>query len=655
MTPSSIKKVYLLNLSLLKIPAMKNHSTKSIALLLTLIVLALFGRAIYFDFVNLDDTRYVYENDHLKKGLTASGILWTFTTTYAEFWHPLTWLSLLIDYQLYGRWAGGYHLTNVLLHLVNTLLLFILFQKMTESPLKSFILSALFALHPLHVEPVAWISARKDVLSTLFFMLTLLTYVRYTKSPSSWHLLLSLFFYLLGLMGKPMVVTLPFLMMLLDFWPLRRLYPTEPLKDTKKGKKTKAPSSSTPNITLQEGLIRSLKEKIPFFALTAVMSIVAYMAQRKEPIKAFPFMARLANAFISYVTYLVKTAFPFDLAVFYPFPTDISYLKATLCAVIVIAISLFLLFRAKRFPPLFVGWFWYVGTLFPVIGIVQVGKHALADRYTYIPLIGIFLALIYGTPPFWEKRRYSKIVVSVTIIFSLSFLSVLTYRQLSYWQNDFTLFHHALSVTKNNALAHNNLGAAYKEKGNLTEAEARYREALRIEPDNYLYHINLAGVLSDLGEEKEALYHYREGLKLNPRDVRAHNNFGIILAKEGKIEEAMEHFATAIKLDPTYALAYGNMGKALFSLGRTEEAIFHFRKAVNLDAHFLEAHYNLAVSLLSLALSELNTGNYDLNDVKAMVEEGIYHLEETLRLKPDFPQALKHLKNARTLRKELER
>lgn len=639
----------------------KNSRFLLICLLLALVTLAAFWKVNYSDFINYDDPVYVTENSNVQSGLTSEGIRWAFSTAYAEFWHPLTWLSLMLDYELYGLKPGGYHLTNLLLHMASTLLLFWLFQRMTGALWRSAFVAALFALHPLHVESVAWIAGRKDTLSTFFWMLTLCSYVYYTEKPAVCRYLLALLCFTCGLMSKPMLVTLPFVIILLDYWPLKRLYAPKAIvpspniapsaanrkpgdrKQRQAGlkketlKKKISPQDVPQPLAAQtgeRGLLQALQEKIPFFILAIVFSGIALYAQYRVSFKTFPLASRMANAFISYVVYIEKTLWPQSLAVFYPFQSLFPLWKVAGAAMLLLLISMAVIAAARRLPYLFVGWFWYTGILLPVIGIIQVGKHALADRYTYIPLIGLFIMAAWGLPELLKKWRYQRPALFLSAALILSCLFVITWFQVGYWQDSITLFRHALSITTDNDVAHNNLGIALREKGNIEEAISHYREVLRINPDDGEAHNNLGNALFMRGQLREAEFHLREALRSKPKNAEVHYNLGIIMSSQGRNDEAIYHFRAALSINPDYLEAHFNLGNILASQGIFSEAITNYAEVIRLNPNDEKAHNNMGRALL----------------VQGKIDEAIAHFESALRIQPDLKFAQDNLREALELR-----
>ena len=559
-------------------------------LLLALVTLLVYLPASRDGFVNYDDQDYVTENSVVQKGLTWTGIKWAFTTGHASNWHPLTWLSHMADCELFGLNPGAHHLVNVLFHTVNAVLLLLLLFRMTGALWPAAFVAALFAWHPLHVESVAWISERKDVLSTFFALLTLLAYARYaqhvtsdmcqvtrtnsasspvTRHPSRFYWL-ALLFFALGLMSKPMLVTLPFVMLLLDYWPLHRL-----------SSGTGRPATA----------LHLAWEKWPFFLLTIVSCVVTFLVQSQRSgdavasLELVPLHYRFCNALVSYGLYLLKMVWPVGLAVFYPLPGHLTWIlmAAITSAVILVIISSFVWQAGRAHAYLPVGWLWFLGTLVPVIGLVQVGGAALADRYTYIPSIGVFIAVTFGLCDLADRFQFPKKAIATTAVLILATSLILTENQLRYWHDSETLFAHALAVTKNNHVAHVNLGVALEQKGKLNEALAEYRSAEQLAPELYHIHNNLGNLLDNLGHPNKALTEYRWAVFLNPSLPSLHNGAGMVLAELGRFDEAMSQFKEAARLDPTYPWAHLEIGKMRLKQGCDAEAIDEFREALRID------------------------------------------------------------------------
>ena len=507
-----------------------------------------------FDFITFDDTGYVFDNPHVTTGLNVNNITWAFTTGHCANWHPVTWLSLMLDCQLFGPQAGWIHLTNLLFHVANTLLLFFVFKKMTNSLWPSAFVAAVFAIHPMHVESVAWISERKDVLSTFFWLLTMSAYVAYFRRGGSFRYVLTLAIFACGLMTKPMLVTLPFVLLLLDYWPLNRFEIQKNEISRLNSKRGRQVRKSGERITLAKPIL----EKIPFFVLVIASSVITFFVQRSTGAVVdttyISLQSRFANALVSYAIYIVKMFWPANSAIFYPFPkAGLPFWQAALSFLLLVVISLLVIRFGSKRKYLPVGWFWFVGTLVPVIGLVQVGVQAYADRYTYIPYIGLFIMIAWGISELVSKWKYRKIIVGTFMFIVLAVLGIWTVRHVSYWKNSETIFSHALKVTKNNYVVHNCLGEYYLRQGELTRAIQECTKAININPYWSNAYINLGSALAKEGRYAEALEQFRQGVELNPDVAGAHYNLGKALGIQGRFDEALEHFREAIRLDPDWA------------------------------------------------------------------------------------------------------
>ncbi|HEY5297246.1 MAG TPA: tetratricopeptide repeat protein [Verrucomicrobiae bacterium] len=548
------------------------------AWLLALITLAVYLPVRNDGFVNYDDTDYVTENNFVKNGLTWTDVKWAFTSFHASNWHPLTWISHMADCQWFGLNAGAQHFVNVLFHAANAALLFVLLMRLTNALGPCFFIAALFAWHPLHVESVAWISERKDVLSTFFALLSLLSYAKYAQENRRRSFWFALIFFALGLMSKPMLVTLPFVLLLLDFWPLNRVT----------GCRLQVESSATANQPSTFNLqLSTVLEKWPFFLLTAISCVVTFFAQRSgEAVVSLAnvsLLHRLENAPVALARYLLKIIWPAKLAVIYPMPERIPLLAIIAAIVVLILISVAAWLLRKKNPYLIVGWLWFLGTLVPVIGLVQVGGAALADRYTYFPSIGIFLAVAFGARALANHFRFPKIILPGAAILIFAACLVLTEKQLSYWRNSETLFSHAVAVTKNNDIALVNLGVALDLQGRSDEALIYYRAALRITPDRFQIHNNIANILDKTGRPEAALKEYQAAIRLKPKMAFLHNALGETLAELGRFDEALTELTLAAQLDAAYAAPHFQMGKVFLREVRDPEAIAQFQEAVRLD------------------------------------------------------------------------
>jgi tetratricopeptide (TPR) repeat protein len=566
---------------------------------LLLAVFAVYWRVGGFEFINFDDPDYVTENNAVKNGLSLGGIFWAFTHFYASNWHPLTWISHMLDCQLFGLQPGGPHIINMLLHAANAVLLFLLLQRLTGAQWRSAIVAALFALHPLHVESVAWISERKDVLSTFFGLLSLLVYAKYvneskvhppspgfgsTRSPKSkvWYAW-AIGFFGLSLLSKPMLVTLPFLMLLLDFWPLRRI--------EQGGLKAFAGPQ----------FARLAREKWPWFALAAASSVITFFAQKTGGavmgVEHFPLSQRFENAVTSYLNYILKACWPANLTIFYPLPHGPSP-EFWVAIIILTIVSVMTVLTIKRWTFLLVGWLWFLGMLVPVIGLVQVGAQAMADRYTYVPLIGLFIAVVWGFAELLSSNRAAKAVGIAATAAVLAAFAAATFSQLQYWKNSVALFTHALAVTRDNAPAHNNLGTALAALGQRPEALAHYAEAVRIQPDNARFHNNLATALLRAGQRDAAVEEYMAAIRADPKFAEAYSNLGTLFLAEHRLAEALTNLNQAVQVDPRNGGLRSNLGNALSIAGHVDEAVAQHLEAVRLDPFDGTVRLNAGLALL---------------------------------------------------------
>jgi Flp pilus assembly protein TadD len=545
------------------------HSSFWICLALTFATTAVFWQVCTYDFVNYDDPLYIYENPNIQAGITLKTIKWAFTTGYANFWHPLTWLSHMLDWQLFGSNPAGHHLVNLIFHIANTLLLFLVLKRMTGALWSSAFVAALFALHPLHVESVAWVVERKDVLSIFFWLLTMWAYIRYVKQSSVANYLLTLLVFALGLMAKPMLVTLPFVLLLLDYWPLARIPQGQEKKHTD---------------TRFHRLYPLILEKIPFIVLSAVFSVIAFLAQRSggavAPLTAISIKLRIYNALISYVEYIEKMIWPSRLAMFYPHPgQNVSVLYAIISAALLLSVTILILRFAKERRYLVTGWLWYLGTLVPVIGFVQVGEHAMADRYSYITLTGLFIIIAWGLPELLEKWPHRKTALWASSLIVLSALAICAHLQQRYWKNTLTLCEHALKVTDNNYEAHFCMTDMLLKQGRIEEAIWHNTEALRINPDYLDAITGLGTALYEAGRIDEAINNYKRALEMNSRFAPAYANLAVALVAEGKFAEAVRHCRIALATMDIIPI-HSTLGYALLKLGRFEEAVAEYRKVL---------------------------------------------------------------------------
>ena len=591
--------------------------------LLVLVTLLVYLPVRHYAFTNFDDTDYVTQNPVVQAGLNWTGIKWAFTTTAANNWHPLTWLSLMLDCQLFGVNAGAEHLVNVFFHAVNVTLFFLLLLRLTGAFWPSAFVAALFAWHPLHVESVAWVAERKDVLSAFFGLLTLLAYVSYAQRRSrvenrepgagtamstpgsrrsTLDYVLALFFFACGLMAKPMLVTLPLVMLLLDFWPLER----------KRNARWRA--SDARHLAL---------EKLPFLVLSAVSCVITFIVQQRGGAVAalvrIPMASRIENAFVSYGRYLGKTFWPDNLAVLYPRPIHWSAGLVVFSLMLVIGLSVAAVWFGRKFPFALTGWFWFVVTLVPVIGLVQVGMQSMADRYTYLPLIGVFVVLVWGLDAAcvgWRVPKTWTISLALMILVACAFR---TRDQLRYWQNDEMLFRHALAVTQNNYLAYNNLGTWLSKKGRTPEARNCFQKALQINPDDSAVLYNLGNALVKLGDWDGAIDYYQRALQITPAQADILDNLGLALVAKKQYDVAITNFEAALKVKPDFSDAHNNLATVLFIEHRFDEAAQHYREALRLTPDDPRICANLGDTLVRLG----------------QISEAAKCYQEALRLKPD--------------------
>ncbi len=556
-------------------------------------------------FLGYDDSVYVTNNPNVQSGLSWQNVKWAFTTGRASNWHPLTWLSHMLDCQLFGQRADAHHIINVLFHIANTLLLFIVFNRMTKHFWPSVFVAAVFALHPLHVDSVAWVAERKDVLSTLFWLLTMLAYARYVERPSTVRFLVTLLFFALGLLAKPMLVTLPFVLLLLDYWPLNRL-------------------------SSKFSILNSLFEKLPFFVLSAASSVITFIVQQKGgAMSIIPIKARIANAMCSYLAYIGKMFWPARLAVFYPYPPP-SFLfaaRTVIYAIILILVTALLLYYGRQYKYLAVGWLWYLGTLVPVIGIVQVGAQAMANRYMYIPMLGLLIIVGWAVKDLVGNRLGLRVVTAVLAVAALSAAVIVTRTQVQHWRNGLTLYEYTLKVTENNELAEYNYASALFNEGRISEAELHLRNLVRINPLSSDRRF-LGDVLKKQGKLNEAIACYNELIKQGQGSADVYYNLAVALGLQRKYDDAIKCLSSTLKLDPNYPEARKKMGVLLLQVtGKFNEAIPYFNEALRTDANMVKIYENLGSAYHQL-------GKY---------EEAILNWTKAVELKPNNVPVLNNL------------
>jgi len=595
-----------------------------IACFLVAATLVVYGQIGRHAFLHYDDDQYITENPVVRSGLTVQGVAWALTTTHFSYWHPLTWISHMTDVEVFGLDARAHHFVSLSFHTANTVLLFMILFRMTGALWRSGFAAALFALHPLHVESVAWLAERKDLLSTFFWLLAIGAYLRYARRPAVAPYLIVLLLFLLGLMAKPMVVTLPLTLLLLDYWPLQRL-----------SRDASSPDSPGDERSARRPELHILGEKVPFFLLAVACGVITLLSpgvqQASSSLARLPLNVRAANALVAAAGYLGKTIWPSSLAVYYPHrEVALASWKITGAAVLVGGITILVLRMARRWPYLVFGWFWYLTTLLPVSGLIQVGGQSMADRYTYVPLIGIFVMISWGVADMASSWRLPAPALAATAFVALFVLAFVSWRQAAYWQDDRTLFSHAIDVTSDNYLAELNLGVALERENKVDEAIPHYKEALRIRPFYADAHYNLAVALGRKGNIDEAALHYGRVLQIRPRDANAHNNLGFLLFRQGRLGEAIAHYQEAIRINPRFPLAQSNLGSALGRQGKIDEAVVHFRAALHDSPDDVLANYNLGIALM----------------IQGKREEAAVHFREALRGRPGDPAIRKQLEQA---------
>ncbi len=590
-----------------------------ICLFLVAATAVVYVQTLWFDFISLDDYHYVTQNLLVQSGLGADSVARTFTSSYMSNWHPLTWMSLMLDYEIFGLNPGGYHLTNTLFHMANSVLLFIVFNRMTRALWPSAFIAAVFALHPLHVESVAWIAERKDVLSTFFWILTMWAYAVYAEKPSVKRYAPVMVLLWLGLMSKAMLVTLPCVLLLMDLWPLGRIKNLDSIK--------------------RPGGLKILRnlviEKIPLFVLIIISSYVTFIAQQKggatTSLDLLPVWARLSNAFTAYMLYIWKTLYPTGLAIFYPYSEDTLIIWRAVAGVLIVLItSIAVVWQLRRRPYLSVGWFWFVGTLVPVIGIVQVGLQSMADRYMYVPMIGLTIMVAWGAREFFHACNINHRTAAAVAGMIVAALIAMSFVQTSYWRSNIALYSHAITVTQDNYFIYKSLGDAFADEGDNKKAIENYMEAIRITPyfagsyrglgmllmeegkldeaSHYISkaanmtpghtdaHLSMAVLLSEQGRYKEAEEKFKLTVDLNPYVPDLYVELGITLAEQGKYEEAIAQYKRTLSLAPDNADAYNNLGVAYYRQGRIDLAIESLKTAIKHNDALSDAHYNLGIA-----------------------------------------------------------
>ncbi|MFN7138104.1 MAG: tetratricopeptide repeat protein [Limisphaerales bacterium] len=596
-------------------PCSTRRRTILFGIVLVIGIFATFSPLLKSDFISFDDSPYVVDNPQVNQGLSWARVKWAFTESHSSNWHPITWLSHMLDCQLFGLNPGWHHFTNVVIHTLTSLLLFGLLRRLTASFWRSALVAWLFALHPLHVESVAWIAERKDVLSGFFGVLTLWLYAVYVqrkgvapagagKLPPTVTYVLCLITFALGLMSKPMLVTLPFVLLLLDVWPLRRV-----------------------------AWGKLLLEKVPFFVLTVASCVITFAVQNKggavRSLDNYSFLFRFENALVSYARYLGKAVWPTDLAIFYPHAEAWSKEAVFGSLALLLAVTALAIWRFRQQPCIAIGWFWFVGMLIPVIGLVQVGEQALADRYTYLPLIGLFIAVAWGTHAL-VKSQYHKPLL-LTAAAAALFLTVVTHAQTRTWRNSETVFAHALVVTRDNYIAHNSLGLEYMNRGDLHLAKKHFAEAIRIRKNYTLPLCNLGTIHAQEGNFAEAKLLLQQAIAADPTFEQAHYNLGHLARQEGDIGNAMLHFLAVTQVNPNNADAFSNLAILCVQSGDLPNAVRYFKEVTRLRPDDAGAYFNLGLALANLG---------DHNAARQQ-------LQRALQLRPDFSEAERELATLR--------
>jgi protein O-mannosyl-transferase len=612
---------------------------------LAIVTLAIYAQVIGHQFIALDDDLYIKENPMVNRGITLARLSWAFTTFYQANWHPLTWISHMIDSQLFGMNAGGHLLVNALIHVANMLLVFWFLLRTTHARWPSALVAALFALHPLQVESVAWAAERKDTLSTFFGLLSLIAYTRYAKAPSRRWYAWTAIALVLGLMAKPVLVTWPFVMLLLDYWPLDRFRHQTSEVGGQKANGTGQPARRNDGgggwsvVRLPAGALAKagdiVREKIPLFAIAAASCVVTWIAQAHGgAVRTFtdvPIGLRLSNALVSYAKYILLTFWPKDLAVYYTFaPEGIPMWQIIGAVVLLSAITAFCVFQWKTRPYLIVGWLWFMGTLVPVIGLVQVGGQTMADRYFYIPSIGLFIALVFGLADIAKMRRIAPLLNAGIISVVLLVLAALTNAQIHRWRDSVTLFQYTLAVTPPNLPIEYNLGHVVGEQGKYDEAAAHFEKALQIKPDFFDALLNMGVTRARQGRTGEAVEYYQRAIRVQPNSAKAHAELGVALAKQNRNDAALQELSQALELAPNDADIHTNLGLVFARLGRVQEALDELHQAVWFKPDSAEAHNNLGLVLLA----------------SGKARESVPEFQAALRLNPELKVAADNLRRA---------
>jgi len=655
-------------------PSMRGWRLALAAAVLAVVVIGIYGQTLRHGFSVLDDDDYVVKNLIVQDGLTTRGFAWAMTTGAVANWHPATWLSHMLDCQLFGMKAGGHHAVNTLLHLINSVLLFFVFRAMTGAARRSLLLAALFAAHPLHVESVAWISERKDVLHAFFWIAAMGAYVRYARNPGVPRYLVATVLFALALMAKPMAVTLPCVFLLLDYWPLERHKAREIKRealDTRRKKNKTDRLSPSPFRLQASAWQRLVLEKLPWFAMSAASSVVTFIVQQRggamRTLEAMPPLQRIGNVFISYVRYVVKAVWPSNLSVYYPHLGAETSGWIVLAAAVALAAATVWVWRGSRTRRyLAVGWLWFLGTLVPVIGIVQVGSQSIADRYMYLPIVGLFIMALWGShdAAAWLRTKAPWFRPALPMAAGCALVlayAAAAFAQTAKWRDNITLFEHSLKATSGNDFVHYNLGIALKRAGRLDEALHHFQKAVEFRNSYVAARIYIGLIHYEKGEYEAAIREYEQAMQFaagHPNHADLENDLGVAYFSLGKMEEAASHYTKALQINPNDPDAHYNLGLTLQRLERHDEALRHVREAARLNPRHEPAH-KLAESLEKEAAAHrpaivvprlAGAGDYftrgnELADAKKYAEAAA-HYEEALKLKPDFTDARINLGNA---------
>lgn len=594
----------------------KTHRSALALAVILILTFAVYFQTKDFEFTIYDDHDYIVTNQNIQKGINLESLQWAFTTDRHVSWQPVVWLSFLVDFSLYGLDPSGYHLSNLFFHLIASILLYLVLIKSTGSYWKSIFVASVFALHPLHVESVAWIAERKDVLAALFWFLTMYLYIKYRENPRPLSYFLVFISFVFGLMSKPVLVTLPFVLVLFDYWPLKR-FELDSLGSA------------------YDGLKKSIIEKIPLFVLSVLSSVLTLMVQSNggavRASEELNMWYKLANSVTSYVEYILLTIFPVNLAVLYPHKgLEISTAEAVLCFLLIASATALVIFYRNNQKYLVVGWFWFLGILVPNIGIVQAGIQSHADRYMYIPIIGLAIIVAWGFEEFLHKYcpdKLIKTISTVLIVLSIVLMSLSSYKQTSYWKNDIILFGHAVDVTEKNHVAHNNMGWAYLIKNDIDNAIKEFQLALTIHPTYLHALVNLGNAYSNIGESDKALVNYKKALSIEPVS-EAYNNMGLIYVNQNLLREAEESFTKAISLKPSFAIPYFHLAEIYLKNNNPDKAVELLKKFIYLKPQSPDGYF-------TLGLAYIVTGEYELS---------IKEFENVLKLDPGSEESKKNIK-----------